>query len=236
MVEQGMGGIVGPVQGKAHMALGKGVAAQAGEDAKDGDVRVLLDGLAQHGGVAFVGHVVQDDAGKAHFRLEGGHAGHDGGGGARHLGAVHGEHDWSAEQPRNVRRGAGSRNIAPIEKAAIAFDEGKVGRAACAYRSELAEKGFVVVEIGVKAGGRTACRKGQPCVVDIVRPFFAGLYGKAAAAEKTGEPQRNESFAASAGKPGNDESCLFHACSKVRFVKLEGLDTEKGKLPKELPP
>ena len=114
-----------------------------------------------------------------------------------------------------MRCGTGARDVTPIEKAAIAFDDGDIGRAARTDLDELAEQGVVVLEIGVEAGGGAAGGKGQPCVVDVIRPFFAGLDGKAAAAEKTGETKRNESFAATTGKPGNDESCLFHGKRKV---------------------
>ena len=180
LVEQGVGRIVGTIQCQSHMALGKGIATQAGELAQHRDIRVLLYGLAEHGGVARVGHIVQDYAADAHTGLKGRHAGHDGGGGTRHFGAVHGEHDGSVQQARDVCRGTGARDVTTVEEASIAFDDGYIGRAAGADLDELAEQGFVVLEVGVKAGGGAAGGKGQPGIVYVVRPFLAGLYAEAA--------------------------------------------------------
>ncbi len=130
MVEQGVDGIIGPIQRETHVPFRQRILTQSGQDAQHGDVGIRFNGAAQHRGVTLIGHVVQHYARKPQFRLEGGHACYDGGGGARHFGAVHGEQDRSVEQAGHMGRGTGPAHIAPVKEAAIAFDERKFGRAA----------------------------------------------------------------------------------------------------------
>jgi hypothetical protein len=215
MIKYGMGTFVCVVQREPHVPLGQGVLRKTRQDAQNGDIRVLLDGSPEHGGVAGIGHIVQDDARQPDFRLEGRHTGKDGCGGARHLGAVHGEDYRGLERACHMCGGTRSCHIATIEKASVAFDESEFGRALGADLEELAEQGVILLEIWVETGGGAACGKSEPCVVDVIRPFLAGLDSKATAAEETGEAQRNQGFATAAGKPGNDESCLFHEKRKV---------------------
>ena len=79
--------------------------------------------LAQHGGVAFAGHVVQQDAGKTYAGFKGTQSVDKGGGRARHLGAVQGQENGRSQQAGHMGRGAGAAYVAAVEKSAVALNE-----------------------------------------------------------------------------------------------------------------
>ena len=193
-----------------HVPFRQRILSQAGQNAENRDVGIAFYGLPQHGAVAFARHVVQHDARKVQLRLETGDARNHGGRRARHFGAVHGKDDGSLQKACHMCGRAGAFHIAAVEKSPVAFDDGHVGRASGAGKGKAAQQRGVIQKIRVQAGGRPSCGKSKPCVVDVVRSFLAGLHGKAASGEKPRESQRNQSLAASSGKPGNNESCLFH--------------------------
>ena len=228
LVEHGVKGRIGRVQGEAHVPLRQGIAAEAGKNAEHGNVGIAFDGPAQHGAVTLSGHVVQNDARKVQILLEIRHAGNDGRRGAGHFGAVHGEHHGGLQKLRHMRRGTGTLKVASVEEAAVAFNDGDVGPAPGADAAELTCEGLVAQKVRVKAGGRLSRSQGEPGVVDVVRPFFAGLHGESPPGEEAGESERNQSFAASAGESGNDESRLLHGKKRKKVRK-------KGKIPKDLP-
>ena len=130
------------------------------------------------------GHVVQNHARKMQTGFEMFHAGYDGRSRAGHFCTVHGQHYGRLQNPRHMRRGAGTFEIAAVEETAIALDDGDVGLSPGTDAAELERELFIVQKVGIETGGRFSGGQSKPGIVDVVRSLLAWLHGKTASGEE----------------------------------------------------
>ena len=154
--------------------------------------------------MAFAGGAVENDPGEVEAGLEIPAAGHDGGGGAGHLGGVEDEDDRRVELAGELGRGAGAVHILAVEEAAVALDDGDV-RVGGAFPEESGDDGRGQKE-GVEVAGRRVGGQGEPRGVDVVGPLLEGPDGEAAANEGAAEPGGDEGLPGAAGESGQDDA------------------------------
>ena len=133
---------------------------------------IFFDAAGQDALVPLAGHPVQHHTADIYVRVEGFDTANHGGHGARGLGGVDAQ-DYRQAQQLSQFSGAGfSVDVDAIVKAAIAFDDGKIG--VPGVRVIRSENGIAVNQEGVQIVAGPAGRKGQPAGIDIVRTLFKG--------------------------------------------------------------
>jgi hypothetical protein len=155
---------------------------------------VVRDGGGTAGRVRFAAGVVEDESGYARAGVKLFEAARDGGDASRRLGNVHHEEHGRAEEFCDLRGGgAVVFEIAAVEKAHHAFDDGNV-RARAGALENGCDAGIVehpCVEVAAGASGGAAVPGG----VDVVRPALEGLHDESARAQRGDEADDNGGFA-----------------------------------------